>query len=84
MCEDLWPEKAGLGPKEGFRETGGWRREQGSGHEKSGMPGEEAGPSAGGLWQAGSMGEMGSSLSPRWDALVGVWEMSSGIIKGGK
>lgn len=32
LCEALWPERAGLGPGEGFGETGSWRREQGSGH----------------------------------------------------
>lgn len=60
VCEALWPERAGLDPGEGFRETGGRRREEGSGQE---------GPSAGGLWRAGRMGEMESRVSSRKNAL---------------
>lgn len=36
MCEALWPEGAGLGPGEDFRETGGWRRGQRSSLEGCG------------------------------------------------
>lgn len=36
MCEALWPEGAGLGPGEDFRETGGWRRGQESSLEGCG------------------------------------------------
>lgn len=67
MREALWPERAGLGPGEGCRETqaGG----EGRNPVKRGLECRVellvAESSAGGLWRVGHMGKLESSLSPR-------------------
>lgn len=58
LSEAPWPERARLGPGEGFK--GDWRREK-----ISQMLSRGAGLSAGGPWRVGHMGERELSLSSR-------------------
>lgn len=74
MCEASWPGRVGLRPAKGFRKMGGWRSQQGSRQEEAQVLSGGAGLSAEGPWRAGSVAEMGRSLSSGQDALAGVWE----------